>query len=715
MTRGGWFRTVGAVLAAGLCTLGAAPATSTAKPMLGQQSMSVPHLTQVERPAVGAGSLAVRIESVTPTIPQAGDTLRVTGTIANTTDQPVAGVSAVLRVSRTPLPSRGEIHEVLAGEGQRFGEPAGGTGSVDALDSLAPGGSAAFRVSVAVDDLGLTVPGVYVTGVEARGDAGTGVQRHDLDRTFLPWWPEDTSAQPLLLTTLWPLVGAPMRDATGVLLDEQPAVEMSPAGRLDTLLAAAEQSPGIASVLLDPQVMESADDLAEGYLVRDGDGTTPGTRSREVALWLERVRSLAGDPGADVHAILYGYTDVVAAQHGRALGAVLRQRPLADELTADAVGRRIDSDVVMVPGGAADEATLRALADAEAGVAVLTDTSLPVTPPTFFTASGNVLWSTQDGDLPVLLVDSGLSAALAMPMASQAQLVAARQRLLAETLVIVTELPSAQRLAVASPAPDWSPPAAGAAMVLDTIGAAPWLTPTTVEQARSRPPSSMAHTLAEYTAEQRAQELPEPQVRRAREQARGLTSYTEALADPDELPVVARTAPTRMLSGWLRGRDEQRRALSAAISEQVADALSSVQVVSNGSITVSGASGTIPVTVENLGASAVTVGLALTSSPAQLFTADPVPPFRIESGRRTSVEVAARVNSAGAIPVSIQITTADGDPFGVPGTLTVRSSAYANAARILVRVSLGLLLFTVLVHGVRRARGRRVLRELPRG
>jgi hypothetical protein len=130
-------------------------------------------------------------------------------------------------------------------------------------------------------------------------------------------------------------------------------------------------------------------------------------------------------------------------------------------------------------------------------------------------------------------------------------------------------------------------------------------------------------------------------------------------------------------------------------------------VVSSGSITVSGASGTIPITIENAGPTEVTVGLELSSTPPQLFSAEPVEPFTIAPGRRTSVEVTAQVAAAGPIPVTVQLVTARGQAFGEPTVLVVESAAYANAARVLVQLALGALVLAVVVHGIRRARRRR--------
>ena len=67
----------------------------------------------------------------------------------------------------------------------------------------------------------------------------------------------------------------------------------------------------------------------------------------------------------------------------------------------------------------------------------------------------------------------------------------------------------------------------------------------------------------------------------------------------------------------------------------------------------------------------------------------------------------------GPIPVSVRLTTAEGDPFGQVAVLTVQSSAYANAARILVRGSLVALALAVGVHGLRRARRRRRAQHPP--
>jgi hypothetical protein len=203
-------------------------------------------------------------------------------------------------------------------------------------------------------------------------------------------------------------------------------------------------------------------------------------------------------------------------------------------------------------------------------------------------------------------------------------------------------------------------------------------------------------------------------VGQVREQFRSVQQYRAVLSDPDEIPAVMTTAPNRGLSSWFRIDPVAGATLADTVSDQLADALASVRVVSSRSIAVSGASGSIPITVENTGTAAVNVGLAMRSDPPQLFQADPVEPFPIEPGQRTSLEVRAQVAAAGPVPVEVQLTTATGAPFGAPVEIMVQSSAYASAARLLVRGALAVLALAVVVHGIRRARRMRRAREAGR-
>jgi hypothetical protein len=436
-----------------------------------------------------------------------------------------------------------------------------------------------------------------------------------------------------------------------------------------------------------------------------------GTRAAEVAAWLAQLQEAAADPAAKVISTLYAMPDLVAARRGRLVGTLLRQQPAIDASTRAALGRAVPSDYALLADGVSDAGTMSRLARGEVRAAVLSDEGVIQTDPTYFTPSGNVLLSTESGDLPVLVTDSGLDAALSMPLADESDRTAARQRLLAETLVTITELPETPRLLVAATDPAWSPPAAGALMIAEVLAGTPWIQPTSVAAALAREPSSVPRELAGYTDEMMARELSRQHVGQVAEQFQAVGEYTAVLSDPADLPAAAGTAPSRGMASWFRADPVAGARLADTVSTELAAALASVRIVSSGSISVSGASGTIPVTVENLGTAQVTVGLTMSSDPPQLFTADAIEPFPIDPGQRTSLEVRAQVAAAGPIPVTVQLTTASGQAFGRPVELTVQSSAYANAARILVRGALVALGLAVVVHGVRRARRMRRARR----
>ena len=469
------------------------------------------------------------------------------------------------------------------------------------------------------------------------------------------------------------------------------------------------------SLVIDPEVVHAAADLADGYLVRGPEGDTqPGTRSREVSAWLDSLTGALSEPGVDATASLYAWPDIDAARRGRVLSTALRQRPRIDDATEQILAQPLPASVVLAPGGVARSDTLAAVAAADLDVVVLSDLAAPLAVPTYFTPSGNVVLSTAGGDLPALLLDSGLTATLALPMGTPGEQVTVRQSLLAQTLVTAVELPETQRLLVTGPDPTWDPPAGAAEMVVTALTGAPWVTVTSLAAAVAREPSSLPRVPTGPTPEQEALELPAGHVAQVRAQYRNLNSYADVVSDPSTISEVTRTAPTRQLGAWFRAHPEVRAELTDLVDDQVGDLIGSVRVVSSGSITVSGASGTIPITVENAGPDGHRRPRAQRNAVPAVHRG-PGGTVRHRPGAAHLRRGDGTVAASGPIPVTIQLVTDGGKPFGEPGVLVVESSAYANAARVLVQLALVSLVLAVVVHGVRRARrGRRLGRRRAR-
>ena len=110
-------------------------------------------------------------------------------------------------------------------------------------------------------------------------------------RTFLPWVPASpTSARPASPGCgRWSV--APSRLADGTYADDSLATEMAPGGRLDRLVERGGElaTPPALTWVVDPELLETAADMADGYRVRTRTGR-PGAGAGTVwpADWLER-------------------------------------------------------------------------------------------------------------------------------------------------------------------------------------------------------------------------------------------------------------------------------------------------------------------------------------------------------------------------------------------------------------------------------------------
>ncbi|MFW6091348.1 MAG: DUF6049 family protein, partial [Actinomycetota bacterium] len=215
-------------------TASAAPAAiSSAAPAA--ISSAAPAATSAAVPDPSAGVLPpdesyadLEIERVEPAVPQPGDTLRLTGVVTNTGDEPLSNVNALLRHNASPLQSRTELALLDEDPGLLWGIRPGSPFFQSLTPELAPEESIEFELETTVDVscpapadggdpcLALQFPGVYVTGVDimATDPAGTRVQANTA-LTLLPWLVEPD--QPVPVAMLWPLATTPAVLADGTL------------------------------------------------------------------------------------------------------------------------------------------------------------------------------------------------------------------------------------------------------------------------------------------------------------------------------------------------------------------------------------------------------------------------------------------------------------------------------------------------------------------
>jgi hypothetical protein len=124
-------------------------------------------------------------------------------------------------------------------------------------------------------------------------------------------------------------------------------------------------------------------------------------------------------------------------------------------------------------------------------------------------------------------------------------------------------------------------------------------------------------------------------------------------------------------------------------------------------ITLASRRGTIPITISNGLDQAVRVRLRVAADSARI-TAPDTAVHTVDARRNVTESVTAVVNQAGLFPVTAQLLTPDGRPYGQPVQLRLRSTAYGELALGITGGALAVLLIAVVVRLFRRgARARR--------
>lgn len=695
-----------AVAAAALLTLAAGTSASAAT------ALAAPTTTR----AVDTGSpgvVPVTLTSLTPIVPAPGGTLVITGTLTNTAGTTVRHVSVRLRVSPTPVRNRSEIPQILAGEAGRGGVVIDSTRTAVAAE-LAPGAHVSFSLSVPLTALRLTsrTPEVVVLGVESLGDVdndGQGLVQTGLTRTFLPWFPVPSLVAPTQVVWLFPLSSAPSRGGDGVFLDDHLALEVGPRGRLTRLLDAAESAPSAVSWVVDPALLQSLQDMSDGYSVRMADGSLrAGPGAQAAAGWLARLRALTAS--AEVTASAYADPDVVALHRSGLDVDIVLAATTARDLPSQLLTAPVGSGLAWPTGQVTDDGTLDVLRASGARVVVLSASALPPSPPVNYTPSGSVDLATGGSPLRAAVSDPTLSLLVDTPSApdpdpTTTNPVVRRQTALAELAMTTLELPSTSRTLVIAPGTRWSAYADTTRDLVSALAASPWAQPERLATLVAAPASDVTRARSDYPRLARRAELP----------AGYLAAVSRARVDLAALRAVApdtagtstgdlEEALTRTESSAWRTNPAGGRRLLAYATAQIERQTGLVQVLSRAPVTLPGDSGVIPVTVANDLGRPARVGVRLVGTPATRFMAADVAPVTLAPGEKATLEVNARVLGTGPVTVAISLLTPDGRSFGRPVLTEVRSAAYARAAQWVVGGLFGVLVILLGVNFVRRRR-----------
>ncbi|MGY0059321.1 DUF6049 family protein [Streptomyces sp. LZ34] len=677
-------------------------------------------------------AMTVRLASVSPAVVRRQDGwLTLSGTVVNDTRRRVTGAHVGVRTGPAALGTRSGLAVTAGRTDLTRADGKENSGRIHRLPSLAPGAGRGFRLRVPVPELGTGGAGAYGLTVDvARADGAV----LGLARTFLPVYPEGTAYEPLRTTVLWPVTDTPHMEALTVrtpgsvrpvFRDDALAAAFAKGGRLRRLVETGARLPVTWAV--DPDLVAQARAMADGYRVARTPGatdprdTTAGRGGRAAAAWLATLKRAVR--GQDVIALPYADPDLASlargGRDGDALAGLLRRASRAGKDVVDReLGTDARADVAWPADGAVDAgiagyaerlglATVLASRDGvrrSSGALVTagaTDDGAValgerMTALTYDTTVGSLLAQTRPG--------SPRAAAAGAPLRLRL-----RQRLLAESLTAVRELPYAPRALVVVP-PRRMPAGTARAVseaVSEGLGAG-WLEPSRLEAAAHDPEPGQLREAGGYPVALRASELPARSLAAVARDQRRLRTLSKVLSDPRRTTASAHAAMARAVSTSWRGNPAGAGSYRRGVSRYLSASIDSVRLVPKSTVTVAGQSATIPVTVDNgLQQDLTGVELRVASSrPERLDAVDRAVGVRASRAVSRTVRVRVRAHANGPVRLTAQLyTSSDGKPWGRPITFTADVRSVPSGAVAFVAGGVGLMALAAAFR-LRRARAR---------
>ena len=664
--------------------------------------------------AQASSTVTVAIDSVTPQVALSNSTVVVTGTVSNRTSAPLTGFNVQLLSSQTWFGTRSDMDSYAAGGGN---PPTTAEGSpVLVASTVRPGGTATWRAEFSAANASFPQFGVYPLQAYVTDTAGTLVAT---GRTLLPYWPSNTAGiAKLKIAWVWPLIDQPHRQVCPALTSDSLAQPLAAGGRLNTLLTAGADYPQAdLTWVIDPALLADASTMTGKYLL-GGKPTnctqaTAAPASLAASTWLDKLKTVTSSQPAVITP--YANVDVAALVH-RGFDPDLKAAYQLGEATAQRVMRRTFSPDLAVPaGGLADQSVLTTLATSEhvTGV-VLSSSEMPPADPKVFTEDAVSSIPTGAGTrMSVLLADDTLTSLLrnaSASMSAGAQF-ALEQRFLAETAMIASESPGTPRSVVVSPPETWGPSLALAQSLLRETSA-PWLRPATLTSlAGSHDPQSQLKRKLPPASKVSPRELSGAYMSGVGNLDDQVALYTSVLYQPltsyttglDEALAATESAAWR---GSAASR-AQGQALVNGLIGYLNHAMSRVRIITTTEITMAGASGMLPVPIQN-GLEQQNVQVTLVATPiignsGKPLTISGTGPIIIDAGQTKVEKIHVSGAPNGSTVIQLKLTsTAGQDLPQQKAALTVHSTRYGQAILILIAAAIGLLVLSSLFRAGRR-------------
>ena len=660
----------------------------------------------------GAPPVSVAITSVSPTYATPGGTVTVSGTLTNSSNRTMSGLSIQLRSSGTPFDSRGELQEYADGT-FLADEPV--AGAVTTLKKpLAGRATVPWTISLPVNAVSMSTFGVYPLAAQAENSSLAALT---VSRTFLPFWPKNRSLQPdkEAIAWIWPLIDQPRQGVCPGLLNDGLTSSLASGGRLHDLLQVGSEYSGIAHLTwaIDPALLANVNTMTKPYATGNGGcGSATKPASQNAGSWLAQVKSAtAGQPvfltpyaDADVAALTRSHMTTDLAQaftQGRAVATSLLSRNFTG---SGATGSTNLTGLAWPADGIANRAVLKNLAANGISTVVLDSSTMPPSPQQDYTPSAQTTASDGTGTpMTVLLSDDTITQIIGTanaPSDSKATAFAVEQRYLAETAMIAAEQPSIGRSVVVAPPRRWDPPAGLANELLSETVTAPWLHSVSLGDLASVKDASGKVPRQPPRAHSKSQ-LSRGLLGEARhvEQQAGLLTSVEQ----NPSPLLKNAAAAIESSAWRGGGSaaKQGATLARQISAYLTQQSGKLTVFVVPRVTLGGLKGTVPVSISNGLNYAVNVKLQADPS-GGITVRGPPHVVTVPPGQQDIVKISVAATTVGSTALRLRLLTPQGAPFSAAATVTIQATHYGTLALVIMAAALGVLVLTAVARGLRR-------------
>ncbi|MFD5446979.1 DUF6049 family protein [Streptomyces sp. NPDC127100] len=657
-----------------------------------------------------SGSVAVAVDSLTPSAPTDGDTVTVSGTVTNHGKQPVTKAHVGLRVG-PEINTRSSV-DTIAKDGTDL------SGSVPPeiddkyttkFAELAPGVAEHFNISVPVDDLDLGEDGVYEFAVSLSGQtsAQPWEQLLGIQRTFLPWKP-DATGQKTKTTYLWPLVSrthmaaetGPNEEQTPVFLNDDLAEEISPGGRLNQMVTLGKDLD--VTWVVDPDLLASVDAMTGSYRVRNGDDTVRGTDQAVAKQWLADLQDAVADK--EVVALPFADPDLASLAHnGTNIAGSLSQLKEATDVVDNTVTPILhvkpSKDFAWPVEGAVDRSIVKVATSAGADKVIARSDSLQETNGLPYTPSAA---RPIGGGITAVVADARLSTAFEGDLTKASSSTLAVQRFLAQSLALGLQTGKQRSIVVAPQRTPSGSQARAMAEALRALQDGTWSQFQKLSEAATAKPDPDATTkvpgTSSYPSALRKRELPRSAFTQIAQTQDKLDNFKVVLSDPSRVVTPFGRALNREMSASWRGRAAEAGSFRAGVRAYLDGLTGRVRLIDKSETKLSGRSATIPVTVQNnLVQDVGPLVLRLTSTNPTRLEIDGAAyqerPVSVSGGHSQSVKFTTSANANGRATVIAQLYTTDGRPYGQAVTFDVKVTEIT--ATVMLVIGGGVLLLVL--------------------